>query len=207
MSTIKNIIFDLGGVLLNIDYEKTAAAFRAIGYDDFSEMYSQFTADELFQKLETGKISDADFYQTLIHAHKGTITEEKLREAWNIMLLDWREKSLSFLEKISKNYRIFLLSNTNAIHLDAFNRSLKEQVGRDSIDDLFTKAYYSHHIQLRKPNAEIFEFVAKDAGLKPEETLFIDDSENNTETAKRLGFKTHLLLPGEKIEELDYGSF
>ena len=207
MGTIKNIIFDLGGVLLNIDYEKTATAFRAIGYHNFSEMYSQFTADELFQKLETGKIDKDDFYQRLAAAHPDPIPKERLTTAWNSMLLDWREESLAFLEKLSLDYRIYLLSNTNAIHMDAFHKSLRAQCGKETIDALFTKAYYSHRIHFRKPDEGVFEFVAKDAGLLREETLFIDDSENNIATALSMGFKTHLLLPGEKIEELDYTAF
>ena len=207
MAELKNIIFDLGGVLINLDYKKTEDAFIRLGYENFHAMYSQYTADELFRKLETGKISDEDFYTITVKAHAGSVTEEAIRTAWNAMLLSWRKESLLFLEKISSQYRIFLLSNTNAIHFEAFHRSLKEETGRESIDPLFIKAYWSHRIGLRKPDADVFEFVAKDAGIRPEETLLIDDSEHNIKKAAELGFKTHLLTADERVEALDYSKF
>lgn len=206
MGDLKNIIFDMGGVLIDIDYKRTETAFGKLGYEEFNKMYSQFTADELFAKLETGKISETEFYTTLCAPNK-TLTHPQLEQAWNEMLLDWRKQSLVFLESLARRYPLYLLSNTNEIHLRAVNETLYKQTGRVSIDGLFTKAYYSHKINLRKPDADIFLFVAKDAGIIPTETLFIDDSENNTEAAAALGFKTHLLLPGEKIEELDYSVF
>ncbi len=204
---LKNILFDMGNVLFSIDYKKTEDAFEALGYNNFSEMYSQFTADDLFEKLETGKISTEDFYKTLIAAHTDKIEEDQITAAWNGMLLHWRMESLEFLKVLAKNYNLYLLSNTNEIHLAAVNNLLQEENGKNSIDDLFTKAYYSHIINLRKPNADIFEFIAKDAGIDPQETLFIDDLENNIATAAQLGFKTHLLLEGETIEGLNYESY
>ena len=206
-ATLKNIIFDLGNVLFSIDYKKTQDAFEALGFKNFADMYSQFTADALFKKLETGKISNTEFYSTIIKSHGGDITEEQINNAWNGMLLNWRIKSVEFLENLSKKYKIYLLSNTNDIHLQAVNKLLKEQTGRESIDDIFTVAYYSHKINYRKPNADIFEFVLKHANIKASETLFIDDLENNIATAVSLGFKTHLLLDGENIEELNYDTY
>lgn len=208
MAQLKNIIFDLGGVLINIDYHKTAQAFKDLGFYNFNEMYSQFTADQLFADLETGKISNNDFYDRLTKEAKTTISREQIADAWNKMLLTWRIKSLVYVAKLGEKYKLYLLSNTNAIHLEAFNEILKNETGMsEGIDNLFAKAYYSHKVNLRKPNDDIFNFVAKDADLLPEETLFIDDSENNIATAKKLGFKTHLLLPDEKIEDLDYASY
>jgi len=204
---LKNILFDMGNVLFSIDYKKTQDAFEALKYNNFSEMYSQFTADALFEKLETGKISTEDFYKKLIASHPETVTEQQIASAWNGMLLHWRIESLSFLKILAKKYKLYLLSNTNDIHLAAVNNLLKQETGKESIDDLFTKAYYSHKINLRKPNADIFEFIAKDAGIDPQETLFIDDLENNIEAAALLGFKTHLLLKGETIEGLDYENY
>ena len=197
----------MGNVLFSIDYKKTEDAFVALGYGNFSEMYSQFTADDLFEKLETGKISTEDFYTKLIAAHKSGVNEEQITTAWNGMLLHWRLDSLAFLKTLAKTYNLYLLSNTNEIHLTAVNNLLLQQTGKENIDDLFTKAYYSHKINLRKPNVDIFEFIAKDAGINPQETLFIDDLENNIATAAQLGFKTHLLLENETIEGLNYRQF
>lgn len=204
MAQTKNIIFDLGGVLLNINYGKTLQAFKDLGYTNFEEMYSQYTADVLFEDLETGKIAADDFYNKLLKGKEAQITKPQLAHAWNNMLLDFRTESLQFLKELAQDYQIFLLSNTNEIHLTAFDAILKAQTGLQSIDGFFTKAYYSHRVNLRKPNKNIFEFVLQDAGIAAEETIFIDDSWNNIETAAAMGFKTHLLLPGETIEQLDY---
>ncbi len=204
---LKNILFDMGNVLFSIDYKKTEDAFVELGYGNFSQMYSQFTADALFEKLETGKISTEDFYTKLIASHPEKITEQQITNAWNGMLLHWRMESLEFLKILAKKYKLYLLSNTNDIHLAAVNNMLKMETGKESIDDLFTTAYYSHKINLRKPNADIFEFIAKDAVINPQETLFIDDLKNNIATAAQLGFKTHLLLEGETIEGLGYENY
>lgn len=204
MALLKNIIFDLGGVLLNIDYKKTEIAFKGLGYSHFEKMYSQFTADELFVRLETGKINKADFLKVFTDSHEQNISPQQIIKTWNSMLLHWREESLVFLRELAKTYKIFLLSNTNEIHEEAFNRILNTQTGMSSIDHFFTKVWYSHKIHFRKPNADIFDFVLRDAGITAAETLFIDDSANNIETAKKAGFKTHLLVSGEKIETLSY---
>jgi glucose-1-phosphatase len=207
MSQLKNIIFDLGAVLIDIDYKKTENAFIQLGFTNFDEMYTQYTANEVFEKLETGKISNDDFYKTIIGLSEREITALQIKTAWNAILLNWRKNSVAFLKTIGKQYNIYLLSNTNAIHQEAFFESLKIETGITNFNAFFRKAYYSHEIHLRKPNADIFEFVAKDAGINVEESLFIDDSHNNIKTARGLGFKTHLLLPTERIEQMDYEQF
>ncbi len=204
MGNIKNIIFDLGGVLINIDYDRTTNAFRDLGFPHFEKMYSQFIADQLFEKLEKGKITEEAFYKVMLAVGNRGITATDLKTAWNSMLLDFRKESLAFLKTLKNNHSLFLLSNTNSIHLEAVNVILKTQTGLDSLESLFTKSYYSHLIGFRKPNTDVFDFVLKDADLDPGETFFIDDSANNIETAKKLGFRTHLLLPGEKVEDLNY---
>jgi len=202
MAILKNIILDLGGVLLDIDYYKTEKAFIALGFTQFKEMYNQYQSDVVFSQLEKGTISNDDFYDYLIKVAEGSISREQIDNAWNAMLLNFREESLSFLTQLNEKYKVYLLSNTNAIHLHAFSHIFKKQTGKKSLDDLFTKAYYSHYVGLRKPDEDIFEFVLNDAGIQASESLFIDDSFNNINTAKNMGFVTHLLLPGEKIEEL-----
>lgn len=206
MTHLKNIIFDLGGVLINLDFKKSTDAFRELGFPHFENMFSQFKADQLFEKLEKGLISPEDLYTVLHKVGKEGITTEQLQHAWNSMLLDFRVESLAFLSELKKTYNLFLLSNTNAIHLTAFNGILKEQTGLDSLGNFFNRSYYSHLVGLRKPNNDIFEFVLADAGLNINETLFIDDTQDNIETAAKMGFKTHHLLPGEKIENLAYNN-
>lgn len=203
MATLKNIIFDLGGVLLNIDYKKTAKAFSDLGVSNFEKMYDQFSADELFEKLETGHITQ-DYFFRAMHARIDSLTPQIITKAWNAMLLDFRLDSLMFLEKLAGKYNLYLLSNTNIIHKTNFDTLFTRETGNRSIDDYFKKAYYSHLIGLRKPNTDVFDFVLRDAGLKAGETLFIDDSSNNIEGARSLGIKTHLLKSGERIENLKY---
>lgn len=204
MPELKNIVFDLGGVLLDIDYGKTKHSFEELGFNQFDKMYTQYSADMLFSDLETGNISNDHFLEYLVKAADGKITPAQITRAWNAMLGSFRIPSLDFLEVLSKKFRLYLLSNTNAIHLQAFNEVFKKETGKASLDAYFTRAYYSSNIGYRKPNEDVFEFILKDAGIKAGETLFIDDSFNNIETAKKLGFKTHLLLAGEKIEGLEY---
>lgn len=200
MATIKNIIFDLGGVLINIDYNKTAGAFRNLGVNNFEDMYTQFTADALFEHLETGHTSEADFYASMNGKGSGPLTPWQVKDAWNAMLLDFRVESFRFLEQLKDKYDLYLLSNTNIIHKTAFDAVFTAQTGAPSINSYFKKAWYSHEVGLRKPNADMYAYVLKDAGLAANETLFIDDSVNNIVAAARLGIKTHLLLPGETIE-------
>lgn len=204
MATLRNIIFDLGGVLLNIDYNKTACAFTELGVTDFRKMYQQYTADELFESLETGHTSVESFYDFMAKKGLKPLKPTQVQDSWNAMLLDFRVESFKFLETLKKKYDLYLLSNTNAVHKAAFDKIFTAQTGLPSMDTYFKKAYYSHMIGLRKPNINIYEFVLKDAGMVAEQTLFIDDSINNIEAAAKIGIKTHLLLPGERIDDLQY---
>jgi glucose-1-phosphatase len=202
MLPIKNIIFDLGGVLLNVDYNKTADAFKQLGVHQFDELYSQANANRLFEELETGNIEEADFYETLGQYCVPDTSTDQVLSAWNEILLDFRKDSLGYLKKLAEKYDLYLFSNTNSIHLTAFNKILESQTGEPSLDHYFKKSYYSHIIGKRKPYPETFTWILQDAGIKAGETLFIDDSVKNIEGAKEAGIKTHLLLPGERIEDL-----
>jgi putative hydrolase of the HAD superfamily len=204
MHKIKNILFDLGGVLIDIDYHKTSKAFINLGITNFDALYTQFTATDLFEKFETGRVSAAQFYEAIQRFTNPPLTQQQIDFAWNAMLLDIRKESLQFLETIKDQYNIYLLSNTNSIHLTAVNTILKNQTGLLTLDHFFIKSYYSHQIQMRKPYKETYEFVLYDAQIKAEETLFIDDSKHNIEGAMEAGIKTHLILPEERIENLEY---
>jgi len=201
-AAIKNIIFDLGGVLLNIDYERTATAFKKLGFAGFDNMYSQFKADELFAKLETGKISEKDFYTVLKKVGPAELTDEDIMLAWNALLLDFRAKSIAHLPILAKKYRLFLLSNTNIIHLQAFREIFQRQFGHNRFETAFTKAYYSNEIGLRKPDETVYSFVLKDSNLIASETLLVDDTHINITAATQFGLATRLLQPGEMIETL-----
>lgn len=202
-----HIIFDLGAVLFDIDFKKTAEAFTNLGYSNFDEMFTQYHVDEVFEKIEIGAISQEAFCDALIQKNSKNIAPKQIIDAWNAILVGWRKDSVAYLKHLSPKYNLYLLSNTNKIHQDAFLASFEKETGFADFNNFFTKPYYSHEINLRKPNANIFEFVAADANILPQETLFIDDSYPNIDAAKLLGFKTHLLLPNERIEHLDFESF
>lgn len=196
MEGIKNILFDLGGVLYHIDYKLTKKAFENLGVKDFDTHYSQQRQNKLFDKLETGKISPKEFVfkmQEILPEQ----SEENIINAWNALLIGFTNENLKLIEALSEKYCLYLLSNTNAIHIDRINRELKEQYGKPSLDVFFKKTYLSHEIGMRKPDAETFEWLLRDANIKAEETLFIEDSIQHVESASKVGIKT-VLWPSNK---------
>ncbi|MBV8254756.1 MAG: HAD family phosphatase [Chitinophaga sp.] len=202
MQGIKNIIFDLGGVILNIDYQKTNDAFVALGVANFHELYSQFKGSHLFDNLETGHISTEEFLQEM-HKHlPAGVTDQQIIDAWCAMLLDFPLQRLQLLQQLRQQYNLYLLSNTNAIHLERFNQILMETRGIPSLAAFFDKAYYSHEMGLRKPGTEIYEVVLQENGLKAGETVFIDDTLPNIEAAKKVGLHTIHLLPPKTILDI-----
>ncbi len=203
MNNIKNIIFDLGGVLLDIDYNKTIIAFEQLGFKNFKSNFSPYKMDALFENLETGKISETTFYESIKAISINPLSNNQIKNAWNALMLSFRTDSLAFLEKISSKYNLYLLSNTNSIHLTAFDEIFKKDAGKPSLDAYFIKSYYSNIIGLRKPDTAIYSFVLQDAGIKASETLFIDDLANNIEGAKAVGINTHQLMPEERIEKMN----
>ena len=176
MSTIKNIIFDLGGVLLNISYSKTAEAFKKLGVQNFDEVYSQAKQTSLFDDFETGKISSDNFSIEVKNLLGLSCTHDAIKSAWNAMLLDFPIERIDLLKRLTDKYNIVLLSNTNEIHKTAFNKILYEQHRLKSLDEIFSKTFYSHEIQLRKPNTDCFEFVLTNCNFNKDETVFFDDS-------------------------------
>ncbi len=203
MEKIENIIFDLGGVLLDIDHNFTRAAFENLGVADFDAMYSQANADHLFQRLETGKISEEDFYKEFNQRTQLQLPVSEIKTAWNALLLEFREASLEYLNRLRKHYKIFLLSNTNFIHIDSFNKKYNLIKREKSFEEYFDKAFYSCGIGLRKPDLNCYQWLLNDLKINPRTTLFIDDFADNIEGAKKAGLQTILLKPGEKIEDLN----
>lgn len=200
MKGIKNIIFDLGGVILNIDYQKPLLAFAALGLQDAEILYTQHAQTELFDKLETGKITGDEFIRELRAKMPPTVTEQQVTDAWNSILLDFPLRRLQILQQLQLHYNIFLLSNTNEIHEAAFNAMLQQQCGYPSLSLFFDKVYYSHRIGLRKPDPAIFTLVLQNHALQANETLFIDDSIQHIEAAKLLGLQTIHVTGGITIE-------
>lgn len=201
MQKIKNVIFDLGGVILNIDFKKTEEAFKLLGLDNFSDHISQHHITDFFEKYETGLLSDAEFIAGVKRLVDKPVSEEQIIAAWNALLLDFPPARIALLKRLKSKYRTFLLSNTNSIHHQEYRARLFRDQGV-YLEDLFEKVYYSHAVNLRKPGAEIFELVLNDNNLKAEETLFIDDTASNFPEAERLGIKVHHLKHGTDITEI-----
>ena len=198
---IRHIIFDLGGVILNIDYKLTEKAFVEAGISNFAELYSQLRQSDLFDKFEVGGISGAEFVNELRKTGPADITEAQVLAAWNAMLLDFPLRRLQILQQLRIHYDLFLLSNTNEIHEAAFNDILMRERGMPNLGVFFDKVYLSHRVGLRKPNKEIFQRVLDENGLKAEHTLFIDDSPQHIAAANELGIKTIFLEKGMTIED------
>lgn len=200
MNNIRAIIFDLGAVLLNINYQNTIEEFERLGIKNSSSFYSKKKQAKLFNLLETGKISEEDFTTEVKKECKyGSVN--KIVSAWNAMLLDLPKHRVSLLKDLNKKYDIYLLSNTNSIHISEF----KNIMGYEKYEvfyKLFKKVYYSHEIGFRKPNKEAFQLILDKNNLNADEVLFIDDSPQHIEGAKNLGIKTYHLKDGEEVTTL-----
>ncbi len=199
LNEIDAIIFDLGGVILNIDYTKTSDEFKKLGCTNFDELYSQASQNGLFDDFETGKISTPAFINQLLDFLPTNTTANQVVAAWNAMLLDFPIENLSLLGQIKEKKNTYLLSNTNEIHIKAFNRKLEQQVGKQSLHSYFINTYFSNEIGLRKPHPETFEFVCIQNNLIPERTLFIDDSIQHIQGAKTIGLQTFHLAKNDSI--------
>lgn len=198
MKGIKNIIFDLGGVILNIDIKRTENALKELGIDNFSEYMTQFHIASFFREYETGKIDDAAFIKSIQSLSVKELPEEEAINAWNALLLDFPQERIELLKNLKNKYRLFLLSNTNAIHHRQFQKQLYLQTG-GYLEDLFEKTYYSHTINLRKPDVAIFQLVINENKLNPAETLFVDDTEENMRGAREAGLQIMYITPDTSI--------
>ena len=183
---LKNILFDLGGVLYHISYLKTIEAFKNLGIENAQDIYSQKQQSQIFDLFETGKISEEDFFAHLKQFSTKFSTKE-LRTAWNTMLIGMPQEYLQLLKSLKKKYNLYLLSNANVTHIKHVKSDLLINNGIENLESLFDKAYFSHEIGMRKPHVETFEWVLQDAGIKANETLFVEDSIQHIEGAKLAG--------------------
>lgn len=199
MKKIDNIIFDLGNVILDIDYQSTIKAFEKIGIENASILYSKSSQTKIFDQLETGKITKEDF---ILEIQKiiSKASKSEIINAWNAIIKDLPESRIDILKNLKDKFSIFLLSNTNSIHIDY----IVKKIGAGKYDEfynLFDKVYYSHEVKLRKPDPNIFKLVINENNLKIKNTLFIDDSIQHINSAKKLGLQTYHL--NNSIESLE----
>lgn len=202
-ATIRNLVLDFGGVLYDINYDAPVQAFAELGYEGFGDDYAQGAQSRLFDGLETGALSEGDFLRSL-HARcaEGT-TPSQVLAAWNSILIGMPERSLKTLEKLFGRYRLFLFSNTNAIHAPIFERQIADIYGRSTFPSFFEEIVYSHRFGQKKPAPETFKAYAQRFSLAPGATLFIDDSLQHVEGAKKAGWNAlHLNLERDHLEAL-----
>ena len=186
-NTIKNIIFDLGNVIINIDFDLTYQAFAKITNKNLEEVYNSFDKLDLWDKYEKGQLSNQEFINTLREALEITVDDKEIIAAWNALLLDIPQKRIDRILALKKKYRIFILSNTSDLHILDVNRILKETRGIENLRHLVEKLYYSYEMGMRKPSDEIYLSVLKDSNLAAEETLFLDDNFDNVIGARKIG--------------------
>jgi HAD superfamily hydrolase (TIGR01509 family) len=185
----KNIIFDLGGVILNLSIPSTLKAFADVSGKSVEDIIPHFSSKE-FLDYEKGLISDEEFRDKVRVKLAKNVSDEILDHCWNAMLGDIPQERIQLLERLYNTHRTFLLSNTNEIHLKRFSEITRTSTGKENLDPYFHKTYYSHRMKMRKPDAEIFEYVLKENDLDPHETLFLDDNLSNLEGAQSTGIKT-----------------
>jgi len=202
MNPIKNIIFDYGNVIFHINFQQVADAWKALGIDNADEFYGHRKQDDVFNALERGQITPSAFRNRIRElTHKPELTDQQIDDAWNAIFIGIPKGNHELLLEIKKKYRTFLLSNINAIHYDYVHDYLQREFDMKDNSDLFEKTYYSHLMGKRKPDAEIFEQVLRENNLNPAETLFIDDSPQHLETARKLGLQTYLMTAPDNIQD------
>lgn len=205
MENIRNLIFDLGNVILNIDTKLSEIAFAKYGMNDFEKLYTLASQNELFDRLEVGSITENEFYDEFRRVTGCKLDNKTLEQCWDALIMDFPSARIEMLKRLKKEgkYRTFILSNTNIIHYRFYTALLKRTYGINGLESLVEHAYFSHEIGLKKPNRDIFDYVVANSHIKPEECIFIDDNEANIKAANALGFNT-IFLKDNDMENLKF---
>lgn len=200
---IKNIVFDLGDVIINIDIPRTAQAFAALSGREYTDVIRLFKENELFSQFETGKL-DASGFRNYVREllSDASLDDETLDAAWNSLLLDIPIERIELIRNLSNNYRLFLLSNTSSIHVEEVNNILEQVAGVERLDYLFEKLFLSYEMGIMKPHTAIYQRVLEEAGINANETLFLDDNPDNVQAAAKLGI--HTIYVQKPLTMVDY---
>lgn len=195
LPNIKNIIFDLGGVILNIDYNLTVEAFRKLGVKNIDALFGKLHQTKLFNEYDKGIISPSQFFQGIRDSCGLNLSDTNIDKAWNAMVLNMPKHRIDTVLSLKPLFRTFLLSNTNESHLKYFFKRTENETGLKDFGSIFEKPYYSCRMGMRKPDKEIFLKVIDESKLNPSETLFIEDLPHNIEGAKSVGLQTYHINP------------
>ncbi len=201
MAAIKNLIFDLGNVLYDIDFKKMNAAFASIGIEGMDKYFTLNKSHQLFLDLEMGFVNEQKFYEGVRALVNLPLTNEQIQFAWNALLMGFRKNSIDWIKQNNSKYNIFLYSNTNQIHHDYFIAEFENKVANYPFVSLFKKPYYSHEMGMRKPDPASFSYILEKEGLVASETLFIDDNEPNILAAASVGLQVLHLKEGMTVEK------
>lgn len=202
MQNIENLIFDLGGVILTLDMPRAEQSFTDLGVTNYNALFRSGNVSSFFKEYEVGNISNEEFLDALRKLSGLPLTDNELIAAWNNMLGYFPGERIELLKQLKNRYRLFLFSNTNALHLTAFRKMYADDFNGNMFDNHFEKAYYSHLLRMRKPDKEPYEYILKENNLNPSKTLFIDDSIINIEGAEAAGLKGIHIKPGVSILDL-----
>lgn len=198
---ITTIIFDFGGVLINLDLDRCIKQFKALGVQNFEENLSNFGQKGFFLQFEKGEIGVPEFCENVRKLAALPLTDQQIIDAWCLFLVDIPDYKIELLLELKKKYRLLLLSNTNPLHIDISAVNEFARFGL-KLEDVFDKCYYSYEMKMAKPDAEIFEALLTDAGVKPEECLFLDDGQKNIDQATKLGIQSYLVDVKEDLRWL-----
>ena len=201
MAAIKNLIFDLGNVLYDIDFKKMNTAFTSIGIEGMDKHFTLNKSHPLFLDLEMGFINEQAFYDGVRALVNLPLSNEQIQFAWNALLVGFRKNSIEWIKQNNTKYNTFLYSNTNQIHHDYFIVEFENKVANYSFVSLFKTPYYSHEMGMRKPDPASFTYILEKEGLLPAETLFIDDNEPNIIAAASVGLQVLHLKEGLTVEK------
>ncbi len=199
---IENIIFDFGGVILDIDPQIAVNEFVKLGFKDVEKLLTPDFIEGILGKFEKGIFTPEIFRKKLRGFLNVDVTDQDIDNAWNALLYDIPRERIEVIEQVKKHYNIFLLSNSNELHYDLFVRDLQLRFGYREFDELFHKAYFSFDLHLLKPDPNIYEFVLNQHNLNPDETLFIDDRLDNISVARNLGIKGFQLEKPMKVRDM-----
>ncbi|MBP9017193.1 MAG: HAD family phosphatase [Paludibacteraceae bacterium] len=198
---ISALIFDFGGVLINLSRQRCIDSFRTLGVRELEKYLDDFNQSGFFLKLEQGKISPEQFRNEVRKLTDQTLTDEQIDRAFCSFLLDIPEEKLKLLLDLRKRFKIYLLSNTNLIHMN-FCRAQHFHFNGYSMDDFFDKCYLSYELGLTKPDIRVFNAVIDDIGLAPQQCLFLDDGLKNIEQAQKTGLQTYWVKQEEDLSFL-----
>ena len=198
---VKNLLFDFGNVIINIDESKSHAAFHQVLGSSYDVVMKRFSVTKLLKRANTQTVTlkmMCDEIETLGVKYQ----PEQIKSAWNALILDLPEERINLLAKLRRHYNLYMLSNINLLHDEEIERRFQEKYGSNPLRPLFQKMYYSYKIGIAKPDLRAYEKVIQDAGILPEETLFFDDLLENLHAAAQLGFRTQRVTRQEHIVKL-----